>query len=427
MTDHTQAIASVFSQFGIDATIVNIVQGPSVVRYEATLGRGVKVDKVEGLQKEIAYATAAQSVRILAPIPGKTAIGIELPRDDREIVSQSLIMGNHVLTVGIGKDVEGNMVTANLNEMPHLLVAGQTGSGKSSFINSMLCTLLETHPDEVKLLLIDPKMVELTPYEGVAHLLRPVITEVDEAVAALKDLCAEMDSRYTAMKSAGQRTVEGMGFPYIICVIDELADLILQSKGVEKPIVRLAQKARAAGIHLVIATQRPTVDVVTGLIKANVPSRLAFAVTSGIDSKVVLDETGAEQLLGKGDGLFRAAGMREPVRIQGVLVTDDEIKKSVQAATATAAVEQMVDEMTLQVDQLQYVDFFDQVIEKAEASVRRVENYFHRLEGRKGFFNKGGRMEVFTQAPKELGEAGASLAEIAQALRFIKSNVVVTV
>jgi S-DNA-T family DNA segregation ATPase FtsK/SpoIIIE len=386
----------------------------------------VKVGAVSALRDEFAYACAAESVRILAPIPGKTAVGIELPRGDRETVRQSDVplMGNHVLTVGIGKDVEGRMVTANLNELPHLLIAGTTGSGKSSFINSVICTLLETDPDQVKMLLIDPKMVELTPYDGVAHLLRPVITEVDEAVAALKELCDEMDARFEKMRKAGQRGIDGLGLPYIICVIDELADLMMQSKAIEKPIVRIAQKARAAGIHLIVATQRPTVDVCTGLIKANIPTRLAFACSSVVDSRVILDDAGAEQLLGKGDGLFKAG--RDTVRIQGVLVTDEEIAKLVRAARATAAVEAKV-HGTLTVDHSQYIDFFDQVIDKADASWQRTEDYFKRLHGKKGFFNRGGKMDEFVNAPKELGEAAASLAEIAEALRFIKSSVVVGV
>lgn len=426
MTDYAKTIDSVFNRFGIDARVVGSTRGPSVTRYEATVGRGVKMSSLAGLGPEIAYATAAETVRIEAPIPGKSAVGIELPNETRDPVNQCEmpLVGPHPLSFGVGKDIEGNVVAMNLAEAPHLLVAGQTGSGKSSFINSMLVSLLETDPDLVQFCLIDMKRIELGQYNGVAHLWRPVITEVDEAISALKDLCALMDERYEIMEHAHRRTIDGLGFPYLVVVVDELADLLMQSKAVETHLVRLAQKGRAAGLHLVLCTQRPTVDVCTGLLKANCPSRLSFAVGSATDARVILDETGAEQLLGKGDGLFKAAGMREPVRIQGALVTDEEIGKAVKAATATAAVERMVD--TLTVNQVQYVDFFDQVIEKAENSYRRAEGYIARLNARKGFFNKGGKMDLFVQAPAELGEAAASLYEVIEAMKFLKSGVVVS-
>lgn len=425
MTDHAKTIDAVFTRFGVDAKVDGCTIGPSVIRYECSVGRGVKVAAVTALQDEIAYATAARSVRIEAPIPGKSAIGIELPRDNLDIVRQSDVplLGNHPLTIGIGKDIEGRMVTANLNEMPHLLIAGVTGSGKSSFIHSMLCTLLETDPEQCRMLLIDPKIVELGAYDGVAHLLQPVITEVDEAVTALKELCVKMDERFEMMRKAGQRNIDGLA-PYIVVVVDEVADLLLQAKQAEQYIVRLTQKGRAAGIHLVLATQKPTVNALSSLVKSNCPTRLAFACSSASDSRVILDENGAEALLGKGDGLFKMG--RDTIRIQGVLVTDEEIAKSVRAARATAAVEARV-HGTLTVDHSQYIDFFDQVIDRADASWQRAEDYFKRLHGKKGFFNRGGKMDEFVNAPKELGEAAASLYEIAEALRFIKSSVVVTV
>lgn len=332
MTDYIAAIESVFKQFGIEAVVVDTTVGPSVTRYEVMLGDGVKVEKVAGLQKQFAYATAAQSVRVLAPIPGKSAVGIELPNDKRETVKLFKPDDDHPLTVAVGKTVDGELLSANLGKMPHLLVAGTTGSGKSSFINAMLVSLLTRRPEQVQLLLIDPKMVELTPYEGVPHLVRPVVTEVDEAIEALNALVEEMEKRYRVMRQAGVRHIDGLGYPYLVCVVDELADLMMAApKEIESAVVRIAQKARAAGIHLVLATQRPSVDVVTGLIKANVPSRLAFAVRSQIDSRIILDECGAEQLLGMGDALLLCTGARNVTRVQGVLVTSNEIETAVQA------------------------------------------------------------------------------------------------
>lgn len=333
MTDYTATIESVFTQFGIEAVVAGTTVGPSVTRYEVMLGDGVKVEKVASLQKQFAYATGEECVRVIAPIPGKSAVGIELPNDTRETVELFEPSDNHPLTVAVGKTVDGELLSINLGQMPHLLVAGTTGSGKSTFINAMLVSLLRrATPEQVRLVLIDPKMVELTPYEGVEHLLRPVVTEVDDAIEALNSLVEEMEERYQVMREAGARQIDGLGYPYIVVVVDELADLMMAApKEIEKSIVRLAQKARAAGIHLVLATQRPSVDVVTGLIKANVPSRLAFAVRSQVDSRIILDECGADQLLGNGDGLLLCSGTRNVTRVQGVLVSDDEVKAAVQA------------------------------------------------------------------------------------------------
>ncbi len=338
-----QALLEALSHFGIDAKVVGTVAGPHITRYEVRLAPGVKMSKVANLKDDLAYALAAIDIRILAPIPGKTAVGVEVPNERRRIVQLGDVLGDipedwSPLTVWLGKDVAGRAIGADLAKMPHMLVAGTTGAGKSACVNAMLSSiLLHADPHEVRLVLVDPKQVELNHYEGIPHLLTPVITHPRVAANALQNLVKEMEDRYSTMSLSKTRSLPELNrrleergetaLPYILCVIDELADLMMVAPAdVEDSIIRLAQKARAVGIHLVLATQSPRVDVITGMIKANVPSRIAFAVSSQTDSRVILDQNGAESLLGKGDMLFSPVGSSRLQRIQGAYIDEPQIE-----------------------------------------------------------------------------------------------------
>lgn len=379
--------------FGVSAKVTKVHMGPSVTKYEVYPDVGVKVSKIVGLTDDLALALAAKDIRMEAPIPGKSAIGIEVPNNHiamvtlREVLeTKENLQSDDKLQVCLGRDVTGNAIFAQLNKMPHLLVAGATGSGKSVCINGIITSILmRAKPHEVKLMMIDPKMVELNVYNGIPHLLAPVVTEPKKAAQALRKIVNEMERRYELFAHSGTRNIEGYNehivkdgqeslvLPYIVVIVDELADLMMvASSDVEDAITRIAQMARAAGIHLIIATQRPSVDVITGVIKANIPSRIAFAVSSQVDSRTILDSAGAEKLLGRGDMLFVPIGANKPIRVQGAFLSDEEVENIVEFVISQQKA-QYQEEMIPTEQEEQFTEVDDELFEDAVMMVTDMQ------------------------------------------------------
>lgn len=407
LSANARKLEQTFHSFGVKAKVAKVHLGPAVTKYEVYPEAGVKVSKIVNLSNDLALALAAKDIRIEAPIPGKSAVGIEVPNQEIAMVSLREVLNSNKndpskkLMIGLGRDISGEAVFAELNKMPHLLVAGATGSGKSVCINGIITSILmKAKPHEVKLMMVDPKMVELNVYNGVPHLLAPVVTNPKKAAQALKKVVAEMERRYDLFSHSGTRNIEGYNehvyrhneeqgekqpeLPYIVVIVDELADLMMVASGeVEDAITRLAQMARAAGIHLIIATQRPSVDVITGVIKANIPSRIAFSVSSQTDSRTILDSGGAEKLLGRGDMLFQPIGSSKPVRIQGAFLSDEEVERVVEYVISQQKAqyqEEMIpadeENQDINVDDDLYPEAVQLVMEMQTASVSMLQRRF---------------------------------------------------